>query len=88
MRRMLGISARDINSGFKLYRRRVFEGVQLLSDGAFIDAEILARAERRGLGITEVEIEHLPRRSGSQTGANPLVILRAFRELVKLRSTL
>ena len=88
MRRMLGISVRDINSGFKLYRRRVFEGVTLLSNGAFIDAEIFARAHKRGLTVKEVEIEHLPRRAGRQTGANPLVILRAFRELLKLRSSI
>jgi glycosyltransferase involved in cell wall biosynthesis len=88
MRRMLGISVRDINSGFKLYRRRVFEGVELLSDGAFIDAEIFARAEKRGMSVKEVEIDHLPRQAGKQTGANPLVIMTAFRELLKLRSTL
>lgn len=86
MRRLLDIPVQDINSGFKLYRRQVFEGTQLLSDGAFIDAEIFARALRRGFTVKEVEIEHLPRSGGSQTGANPLVILRAFWELLRLRS--
>ena len=88
MRRLLDISVLDINSGFKLYRRHVFKGVELLSDGAFIDAEIFARAQRRGLTVKEVEIEHLPRTAGHQTGANPWVILKAFRELLRLRSTL
>lgn len=88
MRRLLGISVQDINSGLKIYRRRVFVGVELLSDGAFIDAEIFARAQKRGFTVKEVEIEHLPRTAGHQTGANPLVILRAFRELLRLRSTL
>ena len=88
MRRSLGITVGDINSGLKLYRRRVFTGVELRSEGAFIDAEIFARAQRRGMTVKEVEVTHLPREGGRQTGANPLVILRAFRELWKLRSTL
>ncbi len=88
MRRVLHITPLDINSGFKIYRRRVFEGVELLSNGAFIDAEIFARAQKRGLTVKEVEIEHLPRTAGRQTGANPMVILRAFRELLRLRRTL
>jgi glycosyltransferase involved in cell wall biosynthesis len=88
MRATLGITVRDVNSGLKLYHRRVFAGVTLLSDGAFIDAEIFARAQRRGMTVKEVIVEHKPREVGHQTGGNPLVILRAFRELIKLRSTL
>jgi glycosyltransferase involved in cell wall biosynthesis len=87
MRRTLGISVRDVNSGFKLYRGRVFDGVELHSDGAFIDAEIFARARERGLTVKEVEVEHYPRTAGGATGANPLVVLRAFRELIGLRSS-
>jgi len=35
--------------------------------------------------MTERGVHHYPRTAGRQTGASPRVILRAFRELWKLR---
>jgi hypothetical protein len=48
-------------------------------------AEFLIRAKRAGFKIVEEPVSHYPRVAGRQTGANPRVILRAFRELFKLR---
>jgi glycosyltransferase involved in cell wall biosynthesis len=76
---------KDINCAFKLYRRRIFDDMELRSNGALINAEILARATRRRYAITQVGVHHFPRTRGRQTGAHPRVIFRAFRELVKLR---
>ncbi len=75
---------KDINCAFKLFKRRMFDGMELRSAGALINAEILARATRRGYAITQVGVHHFPRTRGRQTGAHPRVIFRAFRELVKL----
>ncbi len=76
---------KDINCAFKLFKRRVFDGMELRSAGALINAEILARATRRGYAVTQVGVHHFPRTRGRPTGANPRVIFRAFCELVKLR---
>jgi len=75
---------KDINCAFKLFKRRMFDGMELRSAGALINAEILARATRHGYAITQVGVHHFPRTCGRPTGANPRVIFRAFRELVKL----
>ena len=74
---------KDINCAFKLYRRRIFDDMELRSNGALINAEILARATRRRSAITQVGVHHFPRTRGRQTGAHPRVIFRAFRELFK-----
>ncbi len=74
---------KDINCAFKLFKRRVLDDMELRSDGALINAEILARATRRGYAITQVGVHHFPRTRGRPTGANPRVIFCAFRELVK-----
>ena len=63
---------------------RIFDNLELRSTGALINAEILARATRRGYAIVQVGVRHFPRTSGQQTGAKPGVIFRAFWELVKL----
>jgi len=74
---------KDINCAFKLFKRRMFEGMELCSAGALINAEILARATRRGYAVTQVGVHHFPRTRGQPTGAHPRVIFCAFRELVK-----
>jgi glycosyltransferase involved in cell wall biosynthesis len=79
---------RDIDCAFKLYRASIFQGMELISNGAPIDLEILARARRRGARIGEVGVHHYPRRFGEQSGANLRVILRAFRELFRLHGEL
>lgn len=78
------MNVRDIDCAFKLYKKEIFEKMELSSSGALIDAEILARAVRRGYTITQKGVHHYPRTAGRQTGANPRVILRAFKELFKL----
>ena len=76
---------RDIDCAFKLYPRSFIEEIEMKSQGALIDTEMLARAKRLGYTIGQVGVHHYPRTAGSQTGANIRVILRAFKELFKLR---
>ena len=83
---LFGMKIRDIDCAFKLYKREIFDNIKVLSAGAFVDTEILARAVRKGYRVTQKGVHHYPRTAGAQTGANLRVILRAFRELFKLRS--
>ena len=76
---------RDIDGAFKLYKRQIFDNIKMQSTGALIDTEILARALRKGYTIKQIGVKHYPRMAGTQTGANISVILRAFKELFKLR---
>lgn len=85
VRILFGYMTRDIDCGFKLFRREILQRVSLLSDGAMVDTELLAGARARGYRVVEVPLKHLPRTAGSPTGANVKVILRAFRDLVRFR---
>jgi glycosyltransferase involved in cell wall biosynthesis len=82
---LFGRLCRDIDCGFKLFRREILAQVPLVSDGAMIDTEFLAGAKARGYRIAEVPVTHLPRMAGEATGANLRVIARAFRDLVRFR---
>lgn len=82
---LLGLKVRDVDCAFKIYPRKLFDEIELHSEGALIDAEVLAKATRHGYTIGEVGVNHFPRTAGKQTGARPRVILRAFVELIKLR---
>lgn len=82
---VFGLWLRDIDCAFKIFPRRFFDEIEMKSTGALIDAEVLARAKYLGYSIGQVGVHHYPRRAGAQTGANISVILRAFKELFKLR---
>lgn len=83
VRLVLGIKIRDIDCAFKLFRRAVFDEVQIRCVGAMVNTEILAQATRLGMRIHQVQVRHFPRRHGKQSGANVRVIIKAFRELCR-----
>lgn len=84
---LFGYTARDIDCAFKLLRRHSFNAVapSINSRGATFSAEWLVLSKRAGYRFAEVPVSHLPRRAGSQTGARPDVIKRAFAELWHFR---
>jgi glycosyltransferase involved in cell wall biosynthesis len=85
VRILFGYLCRDIDCGFKLFRREVLDRVHIESDGAMVDTEFLAGARARGLRIAEVPVTHLPRTAGEATGADLKVIVKAFRDLFRFR---
>ncbi len=85
VRLLFGRLCRDIDCGFKLFRRSVLDRVTVTSRGAMIDTELLAGAKARGFAIADVAVTHLPRMAGHPTGANLGVIVRAFRDLARFR---
>ncbi len=88
VRLLFGYLARDIDCGFKVFRRDILNHITLDSNGAMIDTELLAGAKLRGYRIDEVPVTHLPRLAGNPTGANVRVIVRAFRDLFRFRMRL
>ena len=78
-----GLEITDVNCAFKLFRREVLDGLAIDSDGAFVNAEILLKASQRGFTIKQVPVSHFARTTGTQTGAHPKVVIRAFVELAR-----
>jgi glycosyltransferase involved in cell wall biosynthesis len=86
VRILFGRLVRDVNCAFKLIRRDLLQRMELHSDGALINTEILVLARQMHVRVVEVPVQHYPRTSGKQTGANPRVVLRAFGELLAFRA--
>jgi len=82
------INLRDIDCAFKIYPKPFIDSTEIHSTGALIDTEMLAKARNKGLSIGQVGVHHYPRTAGEQSGANLAVILRAFKELFKLRKNI
>ena len=79
---------RDINFAFKLCRRRIFDHVELKSEGSFIDAELIIRATRMGYEIMQMGVDYFPRTRGESTLSSPGVIVTIVKEMWSLRNDL
>jgi len=88
MRMLFRIRISDIDCGFKMFRRNFLDAMELRATGAMVTAELMARLASRGARICEVDVRHLPRLTGEQSGSSPKVVLRAFRELFLLHADL
>ncbi len=84
VRILFDIKVRDIDCAFKVMHCDVLKGINLESPGALINTEILAKAKVQGCTITQVGVNHYARREGVQSGANLRVVVRAFREMLRL----
>jgi len=83
IRTLLGLRVKDIDCAFKLFRRSIFREMRLSSNGAMVSTEILAQAKLFDFKIKEVPAIHYPRLEGEQSGANIIVVIKAFRDLFK-----
>lgn len=85
VRCLLGFRVRDLDCGFKLYRREAVPVEDFVSGrGAAISAELIARALRGGHTFTQVGVTHYPRQAGVQSGNSPRVILNSFLDIIQL----
>ena len=88
IRTLFKVKARDINFAFKLCRTRVFDHVELRSEGSFIDAELVIRATRLGYEMLQFGVDYFPRTRGESTLSSPSVITTILREMWELRGDL
>jgi protoporphyrinogen oxidase len=88
VRSLFYVPVRDIDCAFKLFRRHVFDSLDLESVGAMVNTELMVKVGRSGAGVVEVGVRHYPRTAGTARGAHPKVILRALIELGRMAQRL
>jgi glycosyltransferase involved in cell wall biosynthesis len=66
-----------------LYRRRIFERIEVESRSVFVTAEILIKARDLGYAIAEVEIGYVPRVKGTASCGRPRVVARTGGDLLR-----
>ncbi len=78
------VHVKDIDCAFKLLKNEVVKSLKLESDGAFVSSEMLYKLKKNKVKFKQLPVSHYPRKYGSSTGANPLVILKAMRDAFKI----
>lgn len=85
---LFSLRLKDVNCGFKLFKRKALELENLSCKAGVFYTEFLIRARERGCKIKEVPVEHLPRLKGRQNGVSLKIILEAVIDLVRLKYSL
>ncbi|MFA5051485.1 MAG: polyprenol monophosphomannose synthase [Patescibacteria group bacterium] len=87
IRKILGIRVSDLTGGYKCFRRRVLERLDLgtvQSNGYNFQIEVTYLARQAGFRIAEVPIIFIERRAGLSK-FNASIILESFWQVLKLR---
>jgi len=87
IRTVLGLSVRDCTSGFRVFKRRALEAIDLAhlnSDGPAIVQEVLMACKSKGFSFAEVPILFEPRRAGRST-FNTRILLAGLWAVLRFR---
>ena len=85
VRALFGFEIRDINSGLKIYKKKVLEGLDLKSRSPFIDVEIFAEVIKRGFKIRQYGLIFELRTKGRSTISRPGVVARTFWDMLRYK---
>ncbi len=80
---LFGLRDYDDFNFLYLYRREIFDGMPIGSDGVFMPTEVLVRAIDRGARVVHVEARCLPRREGVSACFRAPVIGKTFSEMMR-----
>lgn len=83
VRLIFNIRVHDVDCAFKLFRREIFDNLQLEANDFFIDTEIVVKSKRLGYRLNEVGVRHYPRMAGKTT-VRPSDIPRTLRTLFRI----
>jgi glycosyltransferase involved in cell wall biosynthesis len=86
---VFGLSVRDLNCSFKLFRRQRLDTLELVSNDFFIDTELVARIHLAKWRYTQVGVHHFPRAAGISTVRTsdvPRTLLSLARMWLRLRA--
>lgn len=88
IRIVFGLRIRDVNFSFKLIRTAALRDMHLRSEGSFIDAEMLIKADRMGLFICQIGVDYFKRRFGHSNLSSLTTIGKIVQEMVREYPTL
>ena len=85
VRALFGITIKDINSGFKIYRKKVIEGMKLASESPFVDVEIFVKAMRKNCVIKPYPVVFKNRDKGKSSISRPAVVFKTLLDMLAFK---
>jgi len=85
VRALFGLNVRDVNSGFKIVRKKFVEDLKFISKSPFIDVELFIHARKKNAKVYQYPLVFCPRAGGRSYIARVPVIMATFRDMIKVR---
>ena len=83
IRAVFGVRFKDVNFSFKVIRSDLLRNMTLQSDGSFIDAEMMIKADRQGLFVCQIGVDYFKREHGTSNLSSVRTIAKILRELIE-----
>jgi dolichol-phosphate mannosyltransferase len=77
-----GVRVRDNAIGFKAFKRKVLDVIELHSDSMFFSGEVLAQVYKHGFRVTEVEMYYRERTAGAST-VNARLVMAMIADIIR-----
>lgn len=87
VRILLGLKIRDVSSGYRCFKRKVLEAIEMdsmISTGPSIVSEVFYRAHLKGFSIREIPIEFADRTHG-ETKLNYTILIKTLLMVLKFK---
>ena len=78
------VNIKDINCPAKLFKKSIFEKIELKSNGSFIDAELIIKSIKRGYKVRQMGVEYFPRIESRSRASDLRTILGILKEMILL----
>lgn len=85
LRRFFGFKVRDLSCDFRLFRRRVFDRIELRCSSGAVCLELVKKAEQAGFRILDFPVHHYRRPYGRSQFFRPRRLYETCKEVVGLR---
>lgn len=87
---LFGTRFKDVNCSMKIFKRTVLETISFTSSplGAFVDAELMIRAQKQGYVVKQFPVTHYARKGGVGSGSKPNLVFHTIKDMIRLRFTL
>ena len=85
---LFGLNVRDINSGYKIVKKKVVDELEFISKSPFIDVELFIHAKKHDFKVKQYPLVFLSRTGGKSYIARIPVILATFLDMLKVRVAL
>lgn len=79
------VKVRDVNCSFKLIKRGVLMSLELTSESAFIDGEIVWQLKRKGFSFLEMAVTNFSNKARRSNFINPKLTLSMLNEMFRKR---
>jgi len=84
VRLSFGLNLSDVDCDFRLFRRAIFDKVELTKDSGVICVELMKKVQDHGFRIQQVPVHHYHRAYGRSQFFNPRRVIRTLLDLARL----